>query len=53
MTSPSYMKSEAICFELLILFVCFLFHVCVFSIDIICDGVRSNRELGFTLSGGV
>lgn len=48
MTSPPYIKSKAICF---MLFVCFLFHVCVFSIDIIHDAVRYNRELGFTLSG--
>lgn len=53
MTSPPYSKSKAICFELLILFVCFLFDPYVFCVDIIRDAVRSNRKLGFTLSSGV
>lgn len=46
MTSPPHIKSKAIWFELLILFVCLLFYVCVFFADIIHDAVRHNKRTG-------
>lgn len=53
MTSPPHIKSKAIYFELLVLFACLLFYVCVFFVAIIHDAVSYNGELGLTLCGGV